>query len=471
MNTVILIISLLVVFRIKNNLIRVLILSTLFLWSIEESVYGILQVIGVTESHNMAFVLTGHFDNPGPYGGFIAAIMAVGSSFLIKYRHHKGGLVLRILYFLAVGSVVMGFLVLPASMSRTAWVSFAISLTFCLLSDKGFSGRIRPYRRIGIIGMSVVLAVSGILMYELKRDSAIGRLHIWRIETMSIIEHPLGTGPGTALGTYGKTQEKYFRNHLEDVPDRVVRVAGCPEYPFNDYLGIAVEYGIPGLLFFLVLLGMALYQHVRNRSEYASGIISWMVFAFASYPLSVPQTSLLLILFIAAAMPSRRFAKRVSFAIPVITIVLLSSVFFFGAMDVEPLIDRSEYRTCYQEGYLLYMTDRPEESNEILSRGASVSSDPVFHVIMGRNFESLGDYRAAEQEYLTAHYMIPCRIYPLLRLARLKLATGDIQSAEELCNRIISMPVTTGHRTMQSLQNEAKSVLDSLNNGGISTRK
>ena len=139
----------------------------------------------------------------------------------------------------------------------------------------------------------------------MKRDSALGRLHIWRIEAIAISEHPLGTGPGTALGTYGKTQEQFFRERLHDVPESVVRVAGCPEFPFNEYLGIGMEFGVPGLVLSLIVMAWAIFVLVRRRDLMAPGLIAWAVFALASYPLSVAQTSVLLLVFLASAVPSR----------------------------------------------------------------------------------------------------------------------------------------------------------------------
>ena len=81
---------------------------------------------------------------------------------------------------------------------------------------------------------------------------------------------------------------------------------------------------------------------------------------------------------------------------------------------------------------------------------------------MGRNSEALGDNVSAEDEYLTAWYMVPCRIYPLVRLMRLKIRCGDNAGAVLIGEKIVSMPIREGHRNMLKLRNEAAASLDSL---------
>lgn len=44
---------------------------------------------------------------------------------------------------------------------------------------------------------------------------------------------------------------------------------------------------------------------------------------------------------------------------------------------------------------------------------------------MGRNYEALGEYGAAREEYICAYYMVPCRLYPLVRLMRMEIALGN----------------------------------------------
>ena len=52
-----------------------------------ESVLGILQIVGMAESNNYLFSCTGTFNNPGPFGGFLAIGLCVSlAEILLKKR-------------------------------------------------------------------------------------------------------------------------------------------------------------------------------------------------------------------------------------------------------------------------------------------------------------------------------------------------------------------------------------------------
>ena len=64
--------------------------AALCLWGIWESGYGLLQVLGWRSSRHALFALTGHFNNPGPFGRFIACVMAVAVGWLMRFRVKPG---------------------------------------------------------------------------------------------------------------------------------------------------------------------------------------------------------------------------------------------------------------------------------------------------------------------------------------------------------------------------------------------
>ena len=88
--------------------------------------------------------------------------------------------------------------------------------------------------------MGVVIAVSFALCgaYLLKKDSADGRLLMWKVSVQAIKEKPLGGyGWDYVAGAYGDAQEKYFSKG--DYTAQEEHVAGSPEYVFNEYLQAA----------------------------------------------------------------------------------------------------------------------------------------------------------------------------------------------------------------------------------------
>ena len=91
-----------------------------------------------------------------------------------------------------------------------------------------------------------------------------------------------------------------------------------------------------------------------------------------------------------------------------------------------------------------------------------MSCDSMFEIILGKNAEALGDIARAEAFYEKAHYMVPSRLYPLVRLMRLQIRTGRNQEALQTAQRIAAMPVNERHTGMVRLREETMSTLDSL---------
>ena len=65
-------------------------------------------------------------------------------------------------------------------------------------------------------------------------------------------------------------------------------------------------------------------------------------------------------------------------------------------------------------GSLLRDCGRYNDSNAMLRQGTSLSADPMFHILMGRNYEDMEEYDKADSLYDHAFRMSqPNRIYPL----------------------------------------------------------
>ena len=502
-------------------------MSVLCIWLMTESVNGLSQVFGHRPSGHAGFGMTGSFSNPGPYGGFIAVLMSVSASYALRHRHLMGliskpflkgiagirsgqiwgsvylrWILLRFIPFaIASAAAVLGFMVLPATRSRAGWLALCVALLLYACRETHFWSKLR-YRRaaVAVLAVAIPTAAGGVFM--LKKDSAMGRLHIWNVEIRAVASLPLtGHGPGTALGAYGKTQEAYFRSAEREAWEK--RVAGCPEYAFNEYLKAGIEAGLPDLVLAVCIAAFSVSALMKSGSFFAYGAAASAVFAFFSYPLSVQPLAMLYTILLGvscgAARPGGLCAGVESQAKPaplwmrastVLMAATLGIVAFQlrdtypdrkAAMDVwsstrylsgmelyEDSLEELEglypelfwnYRYLYDYGYALHKTGDYAGSNEILQEGAAISSDPMFHNIIGKNFEALGDNDAAEGEYVKAHNMVPCRLYPLVLLMEMYSKTGNETEALEVAERILEMPVNHRNRTMMELREKAEEEL------------
>lgn len=463
------------------------VVAALCLWAIAESGYGLLQVLGWRSSRHALFALTGHFNNPGPFGGFIACVMAVAGAWVMWSRVKPGmtkdsSLSLRmtvVVNGIAWVALGMGLLVLPASMSRAGWLGLLVALAVEWMRSPIRLGMTKScHSRAGgnllRMGIGVVVVIAFFVgAYLLKPDSALGRVHVWRMECRAIAERPwMGAGPGMGQWAYGEAQEAFFREHLETASPATVRVAGCPEYAYNEYLGLGVEYGLPAMLLSILLVVSSIMVLHEARSPLAAGLTAWSVFACASYPLAVPQLRILGCVFIVAAVITGALQTggrclRYAALLPLVSAVVLTLWIKIPGQarndDAAAWNDEAEeVRSVYAEGYALHQAGRYEDSTKVLERGALMSCDPMFEVIMGKNAEALGDFGRAAALYEKAHYMVPSRLYPLVRLMRLQVRQGRDVEALETARQIVSMPVNGRNAGMVRLHEDAVKALDSL---------
>ncbi len=495
--------------RIRNLLsyTRSVLVAGLCVWGIIESCYGLSQVLGWRSSRHALYALTGHFQNPGPFGGFIACVMAVAGAWLLRHSkdHPAGSSILTVVSWITTAlawvALAAGLLVLPASMSRAGWLGLAVALGIewlCVLpSDK----RTKTQRMVIVLSVGLVLLAGA---FALKPDSALGRLHVWRMECRAIVARPWrGAGPGLGPWAYGEAQEAFFREHLETASPATVRVAGCPEYAFNEFLGLGVEYGLPALVLSILLIVSSILVLHHAGSPLAAGLMAWAVFACASYPLSVSQLRILGVIFILGAilagalqtagrqcrrenrghprprkrewptpagvggMSGAKFSGgsclRLAGLLPGMTAILLIIwMSTYGISQSSGRTDREKFRELYAEGYALHQAGEYEESTKLLKEGALLSCDPMFEIILGKNAEAMGNYAEAARLYEKAHYMVPSRLYPLVRLMRLQVRLGDDDAALETARVIVSMPVNERNAGMVRLRAETQATLDSL---------
>ena len=412
-----------------------------------ESSLGLLQVLGLRVSGHVGFVMTGSFSNPGPYGGLIAILLAILGAYVIQNRNAQKWYD-KTLVILSAISCALCIIVLPASMSRAAWLALGVAVLVLGFKELSFADWIRKHKALAVIASVIVLiAMTGV--FFLKKDSAIGRLHIWHMELRAIAEEPLtGHGKGTVLGVYGDTQAKYFAE--KERSEIIMKVAGCPEYAFNEYLKIGVEYGIPAMLGVIVVLILVIALLLKYRLPFAYGLIAFCVFAFFSYPLEAV-----------------RIKPDVEKKWESIRYLSTMELYEDSVEELAPLYDdlKDNYRYLYDYGYALHKCKRYQESTKILKEGAVISSDPMFYNIIGRNYEAMKEYDKARDAYIHAHNMVPCRIYPLVLLMEMYASIGDDKTAMKYGASALQAPYNERHRNMLLLRNRVQECCDTLNVG------
>ena len=181
-----------------------------------EAVWGLCQLYGFSASGHFRYALTGSFFNPGPYAGYLAMVLPICLHHYMQFGAWKWVNASLKLEKVAAGVVgVLILCVLPATMSRSAWVAAMIGCVWVIYMHRDrYKWNIlwRRYKKRYIsygIGILFVLIVGGAGAFFLKPDSALGRLFLWKITCQAIIKYPWGCDKGFAFA-YGEAQEAYF---------------------------------------------------------------------------------------------------------------------------------------------------------------------------------------------------------------------------------------------------------------------
>lgn len=414
-------------------------------WLMAESVYALMQVAGVARSGHIRYAMTGHFLNPGPFGGFVGMLMAVCVACVVLTR--PDGKWAKWLRVLCGAGALAGLMVLPASMSRAGWLGLAVAVLVLSICHRAVRAWLRGRRWLWVLiaVAAVVLSAGAFLM---KKDSALGRLHIWHMEARGIAAHPwTGAGRGGFAAAYGEAQAAYFR--AGERADWEVRVAGCPEYAFNEYLRAGVEWGVGGLVLALAVTVLTCVILVRKDSPLGYGAIALAVFAAFSYPMSLWPFQLCGGLFLAAVLGELSGKRGVALAA-----FAAGAVICVGVERAKPV--KADFRELYIRGYRLFEMGEFEKALPLLEEGAGMSCDPMFHNIIGRCHEAMGKPEQAESAYWQAHFMVPGRLYPLVLLQELYLSQGDVSRAGEMLTMIRNVPVNEKNPNMITLRERAE---------------
>lgn len=409
-----------------------------------EAILGLRQLYGFATSGHSMYALTGSFFNPGPYSGYLAMILPVCLyQWLVCGR--RGGRVV------AGGVMLLILCVLPAGMSRSAWLAAGVSCLCVYAWHMDWTDKFRllwqqQRQRVVmvVVGGFCVLLLAGYLLFVLKPDSARGRLFMWKITCRAIAEKPLtGYGIHNFAAAYGNAQETYFA--AGDYEPWEERVAGSPEYAFNEYLQAAVELGIPLAVCLLVVVVLCLYRGVRKgRYGICGAILSLMIFSFSSYPLQLPVFIVTSGGLLVACLSGADRWQWLGVAVLVGIIggfrlkndlqveqacrewmnarVLYSAGAYQSAEKeygrLYPLLrDRASF--LFEYGHGLHKQQQFSKSNRILKEALLRSCDPMILNVIGKNYQQMGDCLSAEDWFIRSTHRLPGRIYPYYLLAKL----------------------------------------------------
>lgn len=255
-----------------------------------ESCIGILQFCNILVSSSHIYRVIGTFDNPA---GF-AACLCVGLPFALFFCTNPTN---QKRYWIAY-SIPFLLLLLFFSESRSGIIS-TISIILLFAINQSWKHIFQKKKRfLFYICLFILIGILFIILYFWKKDSADGRLLIWKCVWKMIENKPI-IGHGTAaFKEYYMDYQAAFFNQFPN--SKFTLLADNVISPFNEYLSICIQFGVLGLLILIALFIILIYCYTRQPSIEAwvslLSLLSLSIFSMFSYPFTYPFVWIIAIL-------------------------------------------------------------------------------------------------------------------------------------------------------------------------------
>lgn len=582
--------------RAVNRKYQLLLLFAVAISGTFQAIYGNLQLWGYYPSNHGIFRMTGSFFNPGPFAGYLAAILPISlglyltslnvrifdrfsnseasnpsnlfsnpsnseasnnqttksSNLLNKipvitryfYNNSQGGdtpekqaerishTLDTMIHLLLLISILAMCLVLPASRSRAAWLAAVASAGYLLWVKYLPLSHLREWvnttakRFLLVFALIILLISTGAGLYYFKKDSADGRLLIWKVSAQMIKDKPiLGHGSGKFAADYMNYQAAYFKPH-PDISEAIQ--ADNVTYSYNEFLKITVENGLIGLLVALAVLWSLFFGKSEKRQKLKNpillaargGLISILVFAMFSYPSEILPIKMLFVLFMAIVAshqsPIRLFRLGRKENVPVLSqkATLAGTAVLYAALaiallavypagkyikrhyqayktwkDAADIYNVGAYPECLKDFELAYphlktngqflvqygkaleMAEKYESSIAILIEAKQHLNNTILYTCLGNNNKALGKHTEAEQAYLHAWHMNPSRFYPLYLLAKLYDETGQKEKANEVAKELLEKDIKIESTAIEEIKEEMRTIIEKSESGLLNKNK
>ena len=473
------------------------------------------QHSGIIDSLNGNFNITGTFANPGHVavylsGSIVSAIILFKQGYKTAKKSFK---IMQIVF------IVILFAALCLCKSRTSFIALIAAVIVVLLQTDRFRHFTKVCKNTIIVAGVALLLFAGAGSYYIRAKSADARLLIWCVSMELFEQAPVfGNGTESFRKQYMYRQAEYFnkdtinaapRHNLQTSSQFSTRFAVCfnanpnSKYilvannhyqAFNEFIHIACEQGIVGLLLFMSIAG---YVLVKGKSLIAKPLLVWLL--VSSCFLYTADIFPIVILFpiilgisdngccACNSRGCRLIAPRTCF---VVSLMLLFDILLYSChykqrydsiqtelvhvnscdkISMMALLQPNNYDIirCNKDFSLLFTK---MAFNNLESKVATkvISDIAANSITTSTMICDLGDlcrkqklYREAEKQYKLASDMVPCRIMPNYMLFKLYVEMKDYTNAYRMAKKILSQPISITGSMVLRIRKEIKEWLNS----------
>lgn len=448
------------------------------------SLWGLAQLFGLLRSYNASFDITGPFDNPA---GISASLVVLLPFSLYCCSYSKN--VYRVLSIIATCIIISVIVLTKARAAIIGTTAILLLFAIGILKNKNI--------KLSIVHYSAILVVSILLfvgLFFFKKDSANGRLLIWKCSTQLILQKPiLGHGGNGFNANYMNEQATYLASHPDS---KYIMLSDNVREPFNEFIRWGVNYGIVGLSLTMLLVIVPLWVSRKHKSPellyIQLSLLSIGICGFFSYPFSYPFIKLItvaLLAFLLAEVRTQRTTinnnlwTRVSLSL--LPIALLSATAYQGYLEREwhtiahkslrgeTLLMLPKYESLH--AYLRYndlflynyaaelnVVGHYDKSMQIANECNKLWADYDLHMLMADNCLKLQRYGDTEAYLKQASAMCPVKFMPLYKLAELYIKTEQKEEARILALIILEKRVKVESAIINNIRFKARDILKNI---------
>ncbi|MDR3219019.1 MAG: O-antigen ligase family protein [Dysgonamonadaceae bacterium] len=452
--------------------------------------------------------MIGSFLNTGIYGGFMALGFVAFAGLLLFMKLRRNVKIIGTLFSIPI------LIQLIYSQSRAAWLAAivgSIILLFAFFRNSLQTFRLTRIQKV-VSGLLVtclsLLFLVGVYLY--KKDSADGRILIWKVSWELFKENPFtGSGPNGFQINYMLKQADFFKMHTDS---RFARLAAETTSPFNEFLKVLITQGIIGLLLVSLILYFAFFGSSNSKmksSNSGNQIIvravlgALLTFSCFSYPFDFLSFRVLLVFCLAELAKAKETSSLVALngtpvfrSMPRILktglicilfpscCLALSSMYQYASITnqwskdfIDFQFDRDRATEgmkniypylkdhdlfVFSYGRTLNFTGKHEASVAILQEAMLLHSSIHTVMLLGDSYYRLGQYEQAFTAYETASFMMPSLFKPHYRIAMIYYERKDYSKAkmkiEELLKKEIKIDTPEIDRMKMDLYTVLKKI-------------
>lgn len=376
--------------------------------------------------------------------------------------------------------------------SRIVWVSFI--LVFLIINK--YPTRNFKEKRL-LIWLTVVLVLVICLFY--KYNSTLGRLTIYKVDLLIIKDFWL-TGIYQPFNiSFNHTQAAYFFNKGNPYTKEIF-LASNGFFVFNEWLNIFIRFGIFGfvasliLSFFLIKVCFFQLKNLPHKKTIIAITIFLLIIAFVSYPFSVSMYSCIFMCCVLNILKdtktfsfifSKKYAILISYLI-VISYISYKEYYLFAEgkkrNEINELFKigytnkalenaRALNLNSSHDGYLLKLVSKMhlQKNNKdsaiyFIQKAHEYICTDDLHIYWGDCLTEVNRLNEANEHYTLAVNIVPHKFANRLSLLNNLLLLNELKKAKICAIEMIELPEKIPSAKAKKLKQEAKRILDSLNN-------